>query len=224
MLGGPRRAPSRRGGTVRAGGGMSVISEHACGVPAATVGMGIAFPREHWKPCIRALRAADLAGFGRHLQRLGSDCRRSRFGLAASDAFLRDYAERVDLANTAVLGCCIDGEMRAACEVRSLRPGWCAEAELAFTVEKAWRSRGIGTALMARAIRVARDLGIAHLYLTCHRGNRGMQCIAAKFAASMSYDDGECFADISMHCQPMSALLEPGEGGAPAGRMMVLDL
>ena len=124
-----------------------------------------------------------------------------------------------------VLGCFADGDMRGVCEVRSLRSGWCAEAELAFTVEKAWRGRGIGTALMARAIRAARDLGIEHLYLTCHPGNRGMQCIAAKFAATMSYDDGECFADISMHCQPMSALLEPGEGGAPAcSRMVVLDL
>jgi hypothetical protein len=51
-----------------------------------------------------------------------------------------------------------------------------------------------------------------------------MQCIAAKFAASMSYDDGECFADISMHCQLISALLEPAEGAAAAGRMVVLDL
>jgi hypothetical protein len=92
-------------------------------------------------------------------------------------------------------------------------------------VEKAWRAQGIGTALMARAARSARDLGIEHLYLTCQRGNRGMQCIAAKFAASMSYDDGECFADISMHCQPMSALLEPATHGATAhSRMVVLDL
>jgi GNAT superfamily N-acetyltransferase len=194
------------------------MSEHGSAL-AASGGIAIAVPRE-----VRGLQAADLAGFGRHLQRLESDCRRSRFGLAVSDAFLRDYADRVDLANTSVLGCFADGELRGVCELRSLRSQWCAEAELAFTVEKAWRGRGIGTALMAQAIRAARPLGIEHLYLTCHRGNRGMQCIAAKFAASMSYDDGECFADISMHCQPMSALLGPRDGGAPAHRMVVLDL
>ena len=201
------------------------MSEHAMSALAAGSSTGIAVPHGLWKPAVRALQSADLACFGRHLQRLQGDCRRLRFGLAVSDTFLRDYAARVDLANTAVLGCFADGDMRGVCEVRSLRSGWCAEAELAFTVEKAWRGRGIGTALMARAIRAARDLGIEHLYLTCHPGNRGMQCIAAKFAATMSYDDGECFADISMHCQPMSALLEPGEGGAPAcSRMVVLDL
>jgi GNAT superfamily N-acetyltransferase len=151
---------------------MSARSQHVGEVPAATSDFGIAAPRAQCKPSIRTLRPADLAGFGRHLQRLQSDCRRSRFGLVASDAFLSDYAARVDLANTAVLGCFVEGELRGACEVRSLRSEWCDEAELAFTVEKSWRSRGFGTALMARAIRAARDLGIEQLYLTCHRGNR----------------------------------------------------
>ena len=200
---------------------MSAMAQHVGDVPAASSAMGIALPAQ-CKPSIRILRPADLAGLGRDLQRLRSDCRRSRFGLVASDAFLSDYAGRVDLANTVVLGCFVEGELRGACEVRSLRSEWCDVAELAFTVEKSGRSRGIGTARMARAIRAARHLGI--VYLTCQRGKRGMQCIAAKFAASMSYDDGECFADISMHCQPISALLEPAAGAAAAGRIVVLDL
>jgi GNAT superfamily N-acetyltransferase len=177
---------------------------------------------EPWTPTIRVLGPAEIDGFGRHLQRLEGDCRRSRFGLSASDAFLRDYATRVDLANTAVFGCFADDEMRGACELRSLQSVWCGEAELAFSVEKAWRGQGIGTAMMAHAIRAARSLGIAHLYLTCHRHNRSMQCIAGKFTAKMTYEDSECFADIAVHCQPMSPLLD-GSNHAH-GRMAVLDI
>jgi GNAT superfamily N-acetyltransferase len=199
-----------------------LMSEPACGALPAGGAVVATAMHEPWTPTIRVLGPAEIDGFGRHLQRLEGDCRRSRFGLSASDAFLRDYATRVDLANTAVFGCFADDEMRGACELRSLQSVWCGEAELAFSVEKAWRGQGIGTAMMAHAIRAARSLGIAHLYLTCHRHNRSMQCIAGKFTAKMTYEDSECFADIAVHCQPMSPLLD-GSNHAH-GRMAVLDI
>jgi GNAT superfamily N-acetyltransferase len=198
------------------------MSEPACGALPAGGAVVATAMHEPWTPTIRVLGPAEIDGLGRHLQRLEGDCRRSRFGLSASDAFLRDYATRVDLANTAVFGCFADDEMRGACELRSLQSVWCGEAELAFSVEKAWRGQGIGTAMMAHAIRAARSLGIAHLYLTCHRHNRSMQCIAGKFTAKMTYEDSECFADIAVHCQPMSPLLD-GSNHAH-GRMAVLDI
>jgi hypothetical protein len=124
----------------------------------------------------------------------------------------------VDFANTAVFGCFADNEMRGACELRSLQSLWCGEAELAFSVEKAWRGQGIGTAMMTQAIRTARSLGIDRLYLTCHRHNRSMQCIAGKFTSKITYEDSECFADIAVHCQPMSPLLDAGDGSDRAER------
>jgi GNAT superfamily N-acetyltransferase len=199
-----------------------LMSEPACGALPAGGAVVATAMHEPWAPSIRDLRPADIDGFGRHLQRLEGDCRRSRFGLSVPDAFLRDYASRVDFANTAVFGCFADQDMRGACELRSLQSAWCGEAELAFSVEKAWRGQGIGTAMMAHAIRAARSLGIAHLYLTCHRHNRGMQCIAGKFTAKMTYEDSECFADIAVRCQPMSPLLEGGDQAH--GRMAVLDI
>ena len=153
--------------------------------------------------------------------RLHGDCRRARFGNPASDAFLTSYVGRLEAANACVLGCFIDREMRGAVELRSLRSEWCSEAEVAFSVEKDWRARGIGTALMARVVEVARTLGIAHLYLSCHPFNRPMQRIAERFAAKVAFEDGECFADIALHWQPVAPILDHAPGSE---RILALGL
>jgi GNAT superfamily N-acetyltransferase len=202
-----------------------IISDHACSALKAGSGAVVAGMHHQWTRSIRALQPAEIDCFGRHLCRLETDCRRSRFGLSVPDVFLRDYAGSVDFANTAVFGCFADNEMRGACELRSLQSLWCGEAELAFSVEKTWRGQGIGTAMMTQAIRTARSLGIDRLYLTCHRHNRSMQCIAGKFTSKITYEDSECFADIAVHCQPMSPLLDAGDGSDRAARkMVILDL
>jgi GNAT superfamily N-acetyltransferase len=170
------------------------ISDHA---PEAGSEPGVV-AHARWQGSIRPLGPADLAAFQRHLQRLGEECRRARFGGTASDTFLCAYAGRVDFSNTAVLGCFVGTEMRGACELRSLEQTWCRGAELAFTVEKDWRAQGMASALMEQAIRATRRLPVEHLYLTCHLSNRTMQRIAKRFAARITYEDCECFADIAL--------------------------
>ena len=59
--------------------------------------------RNHSPHGIRSVSETELDGFRRHLLRLTDDCRQSRFGSVATDAFLHDYAGRVDLANTRLL-------------------------------------------------------------------------------------------------------------------------
>jgi hypothetical protein len=78
----------------------------------------------------RELGAIQAQLFREHLLRLEADCRRSRFGNRTSDAFLREYAERLDLKNTRVFGFFIDGCMRGAVELRSLRSDWCSKLSL----------------------------------------------------------------------------------------------
>jgi GNAT superfamily N-acetyltransferase len=167
---------------------------------------------ECWDADIRELTATQLHLFRSHLLRLQGDCRRARFGNPTSDIFLQTYADRLDLANTRVFGCSTDGYVRGAVELRSLRPVWCAEAELAFSVEKPWRARGIGTALMVRAIAGARELGIDRLFLSCHAFNRPMQRIAERFAANMAFEDCECLADIAVHREPIAPILAQQSG------------
>jgi GNAT superfamily N-acetyltransferase len=155
-----------------------------------------------WGPAIRPLAGHELDRFQRHLLRLSGGCRRSRFGNETTDGFVRDYTARVRQTNTVVLGYFEADEVRGAGELRSLRTGWCNEAEAAFSVEEPWQLRGIGTALMVEAVRASRQRGIEHIYLICHVRNRPMQRIAEKFAARMRFDDSECFAHVTVRSKP----------------------
>jgi len=107
----------------------------------------------------------------------------------------------------------------------SLRVAWCDEAEAAFSVEQPWRLRGIGTALMAEAVRFSRQRGIEHIYLSCHVRNRPMQRIAEKLAAQMRFEDDECFTRIAVRREPMAAQLRSGANiECPAAGIVAIDL
>lgn len=147
---------------------------------------------------IKALGQAELALYHQHLLRLGWQCRRSRFGNETSDQFLRGYVDRVDLANTAVLGYFSEDGMRGAIELRSLRSVWCEAAEVALSVEPGWRSQGVGSALMMRTLELARGLGVERVFLICDRMNRPMQRIAEKACACICFERSECLAQISL--------------------------
>jgi GNAT superfamily N-acetyltransferase len=153
----------------------------------------------YWSANIRALGHGDAPSYAAHLTRLGQECRRARFGNYVSDDFLQAYVERIDPAHTLVIGCFDGAEMRGAVELRSLKAIWCAEAEIAFSAEKSWRGRGIGTALMFHAIAAARQLSVGMLYLSCHAFNRAMVRIAERAAASLVFSDCECEATITVH-------------------------
>jgi GNAT superfamily N-acetyltransferase len=113
-----------------------------------------------------------------------------------SDAFLARYAARIDHRNALILGLFDVGELRGVAELRSLHGDWCSEAEAAFSVERPWQRKGIGTALMVEVMRASSARGIEHLYLSCHSRNRPMLRIAEKAAAVMRFDGDECFAHI----------------------------
>ncbi len=167
--------------------------------PAATT------PQPPWEKCIRALKPSQLYQFQWHLLRLADASRRSRFGCPTSDAFLRAYGERVGGANAVVLGCFVDGHMRGAVELRSLEGKWCAEAEIAFSVEEQWQGRGIGKALMEAVIEAARARNVAQLHLSCHALNRRMQAIAEGVRAKIGFVGCECLAEIEVAAAPVEA-------------------
>lgn len=172
-----------------------------------------------WLANVRALTREDLPLFMDHLLRLEDPCRRLRFGGIATDTFIRDYAMRVDFDNTAVLGCLVDAELVGAAELRSLDARWSNAAEAAFSVEKAWRSRGIGTALMAGLIRQAGDLGVDRLFMSCHAFNRPIQRIAERFAAKLSFEGPDCTADIAVRAEAYEPYFAHTDGG-----IVVVDL
>ena len=84
--------------------------------------------------------------------------------------------------------------VRGAAELRLLeRP---AEAEAALSIERAWQSRGVGTALLERVLLAARNQKIERLHMLCLADNRRMQQLARKFDAELSFQSGSVVGEM----------------------------
>ena len=137
------------------------------------------------KAATRKLWPTEAGKFRDHLLRLDKDSRRLRFAHSVSDAFIEDYASRMAEYGSVVYGHIADGRVRAAAELRRLGDAWGEEAEAAFSVEKAFQDQGVGSELMGRIVRAARNRGIRRLYMSCLAENSKMQTIARKYEAEL---------------------------------------
>lgn len=146
---------------------------------------------------IRKLRLGEIEKFGEHLLRLDSNSRRLRFGMSVNDAFITDYALRVTDMNSVIYGFFVDGDIHAAAELRPLGGSLPAEAEAAFSVERPYQDTGIGTDLLGRIIRTARNRGIYRLYMNCLAENRKMQRVARKYEAVLHFEDGDVIGELA---------------------------
>jgi len=99
-----------------------------------------------WGGIIRKLWPTEVGKFREHLLRLDPESRRMRFAHAVSDVFIEDYANRMHHMGSIVYGYFEGPHLRAAAELRKLSAVWGEEAEAAFSVEKDWQGKGIGTA------------------------------------------------------------------------------
>ena len=145
---------------------------------------------------IRKLWPAETERFRDHLLRLDRASRRMRFAHAVSDNFIEDYAARVGDMGSVVYVYVEDEQVRAAAELRKLGESWGNEAEAAFSVESAYQDRGIGSDLMGKVIRSARNRGVQRIYMSCLPENRRMQAIAKKYEAVLTFELGDVVGEI----------------------------
>lgn len=145
---------------------------------------------------IRKLWPTERDKFRDHLLRLDSESRRMRFAHAVSDQFIIEYAERMSDMGSIVFGYFQHHLICAAAELRKLGDTWGHEAEGAFSVERDYQGIGIGTELMGRVIRSARNRGVHRLYMSCLAENAKMQSIARKHEALLRYEHGEVIGEI----------------------------
>jgi RimJ/RimL family protein N-acetyltransferase len=145
---------------------------------------------------IRRLWPTDAPLFRQHLLRLDKESRRLRFAHAVSDAFIEDYASRMSEFGSIVFAYLVEGRVRGAAELRRLGDVWGHEAEAAFSVEKIYQDHGIGSDLMGRVVRAARNRGIRRLYMSCLAENSRMQAIARKHDAELKFEYGEVIGEI----------------------------
>jgi RimJ/RimL family protein N-acetyltransferase len=173
---------------------------------------------------IRKLWPSESGKFRDHLLRLDKDSRRLRFAHGVADAFIEDYAARMNDMGSLVFGFIVDGEVRAAAELRKLGDTWGREAEAAFSVEKAYQDQGIGTELMGRVIRTARNRGVQLLYMSCLAENSKMQAIARKHEAELHFEYGEVVGEIVPEGANYFSILAEAVEDRVGFMMAVLDL
>ncbi len=145
---------------------------------------------------IRKLWPTESERFRDHMLRLDKASRRMRFAHAVSDSFIEDYASRVSDMGSVVYVYVEGEQVRAAAELRKLGDVWGNEAEAAFSVEPTHQGLGIGSDLMGRVIRSARNRGVQRLYMSCLPENRRMQAIAKKYEAVLTFELGDVIGEI----------------------------
>lgn len=129
-----------------------------------------------------------------HLLRLDPASRRLRFGGAAGDDRLADYADGAIDGETLVKGLVIDGVLRGVAELRFLDGARAAEA--AFSVERDWQGLGHGARLFASLLDAARNRGVCRLVLHVSRENAAMRRIVRSHGAALAFESSELVAEI----------------------------
>jgi GNAT superfamily N-acetyltransferase len=177
-----------------------------------------------WGGTIRKLWPTETDKFRYHLLRLDKQTRRLRFAHGVSDAFVEDYANHMSDMGAIVYGYFVDGEMRGAAELRKLGDVWGQEAEAAFSVEKPFQEKGIGSELMGRVIRSARNRGVHLLYMSCLAENAKMQSVARKHEAGLRFEYGEVVGEIIPEDASYFSFLAEAMEDRVGYMMAVLDL
>jgi len=169
----------------------------------------------------RKLNPGDARQFGEHMARLDADDRRSRFAGTVSDREIHRYCAGLDWRHTTIIGFFDQGMIRAAVELR-MEPGVAEPAaEAAFSVERGFQGKGIGSALLRRIVTVAQNTGIRHLSVICQPGNWRMRQMLAKFNAESEVDIQEVVASIRLRpADPFSLAQESFDDGS--GLMPIL--
>lgn len=176
-----------------------------------------------WGGTIRRMWLSEGEKLRNHLLRLDRETRRMRFGMAVSDAFINDYASHIRDINGLVYGYFIDGEMHAAAEMRLIGGVCSTDAEGAFSVEREHQNCGIGTALLARIVRAARNRGISRLYMNCVAENHKMQRICRKFDGELIFDHGEVVGRVKPRVPTYVSLWEEALDESSGFMLAVMD-
>ncbi|MFK8252682.1 GNAT family N-acetyltransferase [Ancylobacter terrae] len=142
---------------------------------------------------IRKLLPGEHGAFLDHLLRLDPLSRFTRFGAPVSDAAVRRHAASVRAGRVLVLGYFVEGVLRGAAELHVFRGrGPQPRAgEAAFSVERPWQGKGVGSALMRHLIVLARNRRVEELHIVFLASNGGMKRIAIRNEADLRFDADE---------------------------------
>src|SRR3954468_4786175 len=147
---------------------------------------------------IRTLTALEMPLLREHLLRLDPESRRDRFHGATDERFVESYAARCLADGTVVIAYVEDGKVLGAAELH--QPDTSADGlpEIAFSVERVLRRKGIGSILFRRLVTEAEGRGYQSLRITTGYSNEAMRALARKFGARLTFRHGESTGSIDL--------------------------
>jgi GNAT superfamily N-acetyltransferase len=137
---------------------------------------------------IRKLWNGETDAYRDHLLRLDLESRRNRFSGSIADEAIRSFAATARGPDVIVHGFFVDGVLRGAADLHIVRPLDLRLAEAAFSIERPWQSRHVGSALLERTLLSARNRGVKQVQVSCLPQNKRMQRLADKFEATFAVD------------------------------------
>lgn len=158
---------------------------------------------------IRQLRPSEELLFRDHLLGLDSESRRDRFNGITDDQFVAAYSSRCFHDGTTVIGYLVDGKLRGAAELHERAELAEPTGEIAFSVDKSFQNRGIGSRLFNRLIDTARGYGYERLLVTTHSQNEAMKQLARRFGFKLSFEAGETVGRIDLDAAGIAGTAAP---------------
>jgi len=146
----------------------------------------------------RLARDEELPLLRDHLLRLDPESRHDRFHGFMHDSFIKRYAAKCASDGTIVIAYLENGMVRGAAELHPPDQSPGSEPEIAFSVERGVRRRGVGTALFCKLIDEGRAKGYRSLRVTTGAQNEAMRALANKFGAHLRFRHGESTGSIDL--------------------------
>ncbi len=155
---------------------------------------------------IRTLFAHERARYAQHLCSLDAEARRLRFGRVISDQGINDSVAGLTRIPHAILvheddTLAIAGAVLVTSSDRSL-------AEVAFSVDGAWRRQGLATNLARRALLWARNRDIAQIGIYCLAENVSMRRLAQRIGVQLQIEGPDCEGTIVLPRRTPFSLME----------------
>ena len=164
-----------------------------------------AFPAEG---SIRRLWPVERRLFTDHLLRLNAEDRLLRFQGHTGDTAIDAYVESLDWFAGVVIAFFVDGDVRAAAHLAWTRGALVRTGEIGLSVEAPFRRRGVGTALLRRAMTVARNRFVSDVELLCMPENTAMRRVAAHLGLKWKVTSGQAESAAHLHWPDQLSLFD----------------
>jgi GNAT superfamily N-acetyltransferase len=139
----------------------------------------------------RTLGQADAGEIEQHLLRLNVEDRYSRFHGRAGDEHVRRYVARLPWSTHSAIGAFEQGRLIGIGEIAYDKIFLPKVAEIAVSVDRALRARGVGRELIERAVRAAAWRGATQCTLHFLHANASIPRIARRLGGTVDFVAGE---------------------------------